>query len=87
MATEQEFEKAVAESKQLTQKPTNQELLTLYGLYKQATEGDISGERPGGFDFKGIAKHDAWAELQGVSKEAARQRYVELVKDLKSRYS
>lgn len=87
MASQEEFEQAVSESKNLTQRPTNQELLTLYALFKQATEGDIQGERPGGFDFKGIAKHDAWAELKGVSKEAARERYVELVQDLKSRYS
>lgn len=87
MASQEEFEKAVGESKNLTQRPTNQELLNLYALYKQATEGDVSGERPGGFDFKAIAKYDAWAEIKGTSSDDARDRYVSLVNDLKSRYS
>lgn len=51
----------------------------LYALYKQATEGDVSGERPGGFDFKAIAKYDAWAEIKGKSKEDAMKEYVSLV--------
>ena len=54
----------------------------LYGLYKQATEGDATGPRPGGFDFKAIAKYDAWHQLTGLSKDAARQQYVELVAEL-----
>lgn len=84
----QKFNKAVEQSKQLTQRPSNQELLKLYALYKQATEGDVAGERPGGgFDFKGIAKYDAWAELQGISKEEAQNNYAELVDDLKAKYS
>ena len=87
MATKEEFERAVADSRKLSQKPSNQELLTLYALYKQATEGDITGDRPGGFDFKGIAKYDAWAELKGATKESARERYIALVKELQSRES
>ena len=51
----------------------------LYALYKQATEGDVSGERPGGFDFKAIAKYDAWAEVKGKSKDDAMKEYVSLV--------
>ncbi len=51
----------------------------LYALYKQATEGDVSGERPGGFDFKAIAKYDSWAEIKGKSKEDAMKEYVSLV--------
>ena len=51
----------------------------LYALYKQTTEGDVSGERPGGFDFKAIAKYDAWAEIKGKSKEDAMKEYVSLV--------
>ena len=54
----------------------------LYALYKQATEGDVSGERPGGFDFKAIAKYDAWAEIKGKSKEDAMKEYVSLVNRL-----
>jgi diazepam-binding inhibitor (GABA receptor modulating acyl-CoA-binding protein) len=57
-------------------------LLQLYALYKQGTEGDVTSTRPGGFDFKAIAKYDAWKQLAGLSKDAARQQYVELVTEL-----
>lgn len=78
----QKFEQAVVRSKELTKRPSNEELLQLYALYKQATEGDVTGERPGGFDFKGIAKFDSWEELKGKSKEQAMAEYVALVDKL-----
>ncbi len=83
----QQFEQAAERSKQFTKRPTNEELLQLYALYKQATEGDASGERPGGFDFKAIAKFDSWAELKGKSKEQATQDYVALVDRLEKLYA
>jgi diazepam-binding inhibitor (GABA receptor modulator, acyl-CoA-binding protein) len=83
----QQFENAAARSKQFTKRPTNEELLQLYALYKQATEGDVSGDRPGGFDFKAIAKFDAWEELKGKSKEQAMQEYVSLVDALHQHYA
>jgi len=83
----QKFESAVERSKQLTKRPTNEELLQLYSLYKQATEGDVTGERPGGFDFKGIAKYDAWFELKGKSKDQAMEEYVSLVEKLHQQYA
>src|SRR5918995_2249872 len=76
------FESAVARSKEFTKRPSNEELLQLYALYKQATEGDVSGERPGGFDFKAIGKFHAWEELKGKSQEQAMQEYVSLVDSL-----
>ena len=76
------FEEAVIESKNLKEKPANDVLLKLYALYKQATEGDISGDRPGGFDFKGAAKYDAWEKQKGKESEAAKQEYVNFVKEL-----
>ena len=82
MATQEEFEAAVNQSKSFTKRPSNDDLLTLYALYKQATEGDVSGDRPGGFDFKAIAKYDAWATLKGMPKEEARREYVKLVDTL-----
>ncbi|MCC3151989.1 acyl-CoA-binding protein [Hymenobacter sp. BT770] len=82
MTTQEEFEAASQRAQQLPSKPSNMVLLQLYGLYKQATEGDVSGDRPGGFDFKAMAKYDAWASLRGTSKDAARQQYVELVSEL-----
>lgn len=75
----EQFEKAARDVHQLNEKPSNEILLSLYALYKQATEGDVTGERPGGFDFKGAAKYDAWASLQGTDKETAMQNYIELV--------
>lgn len=78
----QKFEQAVTRSKELTKRPSNEELLQLYALYKQATEGDVTGERPGGFDFKGIAKYDSWAEQKGKSKEQAMEEYVAFVDKL-----
>jgi acyl-CoA-binding protein len=82
MELNESFEKAVVQSKELTERPSNEELLKLYALYKQATEGDISGERPGGFDFKGIAKYDAWAMLKGMPSEKAKTEYIGFVESL-----
>ena len=87
MALLDDFNTAVTKSKDLTQRPSNEELLNLYSLFKQATEGDVSGERPGGFDFKAIAKFDAWASKKGTSKEQAMQDYVSLVSKLQQSYS
>lgn len=83
---QEQFDNAAARSKEFTKRPSNEELLQLYALYKQATEGDVSGERPGGFDFKAIAKHDAWEDLKGKSKELAMQEYVSLVNTLSEQY-
>ncbi|WP_299824306.1 acyl-CoA-binding protein [uncultured Pontibacter sp.] len=82
MATQEEFESAVERSKTLTERPSNDVLLKLYALFKQATEGDVNTDRPGGFDFKNIAKWDAWKGLQGKSSEEARAEYVALVNKL-----
>ncbi len=82
-----QFEEAAAKSKEMTQRPTNEELLKLYALYKQASEGDVSGERPGGFDFKGIAKYDAWAELKGMSGDKAKEEYIAFVNKLLQQYA
>lgn len=81
-----EFQTAVNRSKELTARPSNEELLSLYALYKQATEGDVMGDRPGGFDFKAIAKFDAWAELKGKSKEEAMKAYIDLMDKLYQTY-
>ena len=78
----QAFEEAVAKSKTLTERPSNDILLNLYALYKQVTEGDIKGERPGGFDFKGAAKYDAWESQKGKKPEVASKEYIELVNSL-----
>lgn len=82
MISQADFEAAAQRAQQLPSKPSNTVLLQLYALYKQATEGDVSGERPGGFDFKAIAKYDAWKGLAGTSQDDARQQYVALVTEL-----
>lgn len=79
MDLQQQFQSAVARSRELTSRPSNEDLLQLYALYKQATEGNVAGERPGGFDFKAIAKYDAWEEVRGKSKEDSMREYVALV--------
>ncbi|MET0732330.1 MAG: acyl-CoA-binding protein, partial [Casimicrobiaceae bacterium] len=65
--------------------PGNDELLALYSLYKQASAGDVTGERPGALDMVGRAKYDAWARRKGVTRDDAMREYVELVKTLKER--
>ena len=77
------FEQAVADSKNLSERPDNQTLLKLYALYKQATTGDVEGKRPGFTDMVGRAKWDAWNELKGTSKDDAMKQYVSLIEDLK----
>ena len=76
-----QFEDAAARSRTLGEQP-NDVLLKLYALYKQATAGDASGPRPGGFNMVGRAKHDAWAALAGTSSEQAMQDYIALVDEL-----
>jgi acyl-CoA-binding protein len=81
------LEEAVALTQQFTTRPSNEELLKLYGLYKQASEGDNEGERPGGFDFKAAAKYNSWLAFKGKSKAEATELYLELVEDLAKKYS
>ena len=84
MLVKEQFEKAVLESKSLSQKPDNEILLKLYSLYKQATDGDVNTEPPTNmFDFVNKAKHDAWSTLKGTSPEQAMESYIALVNKLK----
>ena len=78
-----QFEKAVADSKSLPEKPDNATLLKLYALYKQGSGGDVDGKRPGFTDMVGRAKWDAWNELKGKSGAEAMQEYVDLIESLK----
>ena len=84
MGLQKQFEEAVTNSKTLNEKPSNDVLLQLYSLYKQATTGDVNTEPPSNpFDFVNKAKYDAWVSLKGKTKEAAMQEYVDLVNKLK----
>ncbi len=86
MALAEDFSAAQTRVKQLSKTPAADELLELYALYKQASSGDVKGERPGMLDFKGRAKFDAWTAKKGVSGESAMKSYVELVAKLEAKY-
>ncbi len=82
-ALKKQFEAAVADSKKLAERPSSDVLLQLYALYKQATEGDVEGKRPGFTDMVGRAKYDAWAAVKGTTNDGAMKRSIELVSSLK----
>jgi diazepam-binding inhibitor (GABA receptor modulator, acyl-CoA-binding protein) len=77
MSLTDDFDAAVKRVNGLPAAPPNDVLLNLYGLYKQATAGDVSGSRPGMMDFKGRAKYDAWASRKGMSRDDAMRVYVQ----------
>ena len=77
------FDQAMADSKQLPERPDNMTLLKIYALYKQGSEGDVQGKRPGFTDMVGRAKWDAWNELKGTANEQAMQDYIDLIESLK----
>lgn len=87
MELKENFEAAVVKVKNLTQRPSNEELLKLYALYKQGSDGDVSGKKPGMFDIKGQAKYRAWEKQKGTAQDDAQQQYVSLVDELLEKYS
>ena len=87
MELKEEFEAAQQKVKTLTEKPGNDELLDLYALYKQATEGDNNTDEPGMFDMKGKFKWAQWNKKHGISSEEAMSQYVALVEVLLQKYT
>ncbi|XP_075868885.1 acyl-CoA-binding domain-containing protein 7 isoform X2 [Nelusetta ayraudi] len=81
-----EFEQIAADVQKVKTRPTDQELLDLYGLFKQANVGDVNTDRPGMLDFKGKAKWDAWESRKGMSKDDAMTAYIKLGKEVISKY-
>jgi acyl-CoA-binding protein len=79
----EQFQKAAQDVMSLEDRPDNDTMLRLYGLYKQGSEGDVSGPKPGFFDFVGTAKYEAWEKLSGTKPEDAMKKYVDLVKKLR----
>jgi acyl-CoA-binding protein len=77
------FDAAAKDAQKLKTRPADEDMLRLYALYKQATVGDASGDRPGAFDFVNRAKFDAWARLKGTDRDKAMKSYVDLVERLK----
>jgi len=82
---EEQFAQAQKDVNGLTERPDNQTMLKLYAYFKQATQGNVGGEAPGGFDFVKRAKFDAWTGIKGMSKPEAMQKYIELVKELRGK--
>lgn len=80
----QQFEQAIADSKNLSERPDNMTLLRIYALFKQATAGDVEGKRPGFADMIGRAKWDAWETLKGTGSDDAMRQYIALIEDLKA---
>jgi len=77
-----DFDKAAVAVKSLASRPDNDTMLQLYALFKQGSSGDVSGDKPGFFDFVATAKYEAWQQIKGLSQEDARKQYVELVTKL-----
>ncbi|MGV8898832.1 MAG: acyl-CoA-binding protein [Burkholderiaceae bacterium] len=84
MTLQSQFEQAVADSKNLSERPDNLTLLKLYALHKQGSAGDVQGERPGMTDFVARAKWDAWAAQKGLSQDQCMQQYLDLIASLKT---
>lgn len=82
MALRDDFQSAVERVKTLPKAPPPSDLLDLYALFKQSTEGDVAGKRPGMLDVKGRAKYDAWAKVQGRSADDAMNAYIAKVNSL-----
>ncbi|XP_078260550.1 acyl-CoA-binding protein isoform X1 [Rhinoraja longicauda] len=80
-----DFEKAAEDVKHLKTKPSDEDMLIIYSLYKQAVVGDVNTARPGILDLKGKAKWDAWNGQKGTSKEEAMKKYIEKVQELKGK--
>ncbi|KAI3426902.1 hypothetical protein D9Q98_006846 [Chlorella vulgaris] len=87
MGLKEDFDAAAEEAKALPDATSNDDKLQLYGLFKQASVGDVSTARPGMFDPKGKAKWDAWEKQKGKSQDAAMQEYIDLVQSLKAKYA
>lgn len=79
MSLQQAFDKAVQDVMKLRRRPSNDDMLVLYSLFKQASEGDVTGKRPGMLDITGRSKFDAWSRLKGTARDAAMQKYVDKV--------
>ena len=82
MPLEEDFKDAADRATKLPKRPPNDVLLQLYSLFKQGTEGDVTGSRPGFADFEGRAKFDAWSKHQGKTQKESMQSYIDIVVEL-----
>lgn len=77
-----QFQQATQDIKTLSERPSNPDLLELYSLFKQGTEGDVQGKRPGMTNVKGRFQYDAWSSKSGMSQDDAKQAYIDKVTEL-----
>lgn len=88
----QHFNDAAEQIKKITTSPSNDDLLILYGLYKQATVGDVNISQPSFYQFEAKAKYGAWEKQKGKSQDQAKHEYVEyamkfLPAEVKAKYN
>lgn len=83
----EQFEEATELANKFTKKPTDAEFLEFYGLFKQATVGDVNIEKPGALALKDKAKYEAWSSNKGLSKEAAKEAYVKVYEKYAPKYA
>jgi diazepam-binding inhibitor (GABA receptor modulating acyl-CoA-binding protein) len=83
---QKKFETAAMDVQKLKKRPDDEDMLRLYAHFKQGSDGDVTGERPGAFSFVDRAKYDAWAKLKGTDSAKAKEAYVKLVERLKKTY-
>jgi diazepam-binding inhibitor (GABA receptor modulating acyl-CoA-binding protein) len=83
---QKKFETAARDVQKLKKRPDDEDMLRLYAHFKQGSDGDVTGERPGAFSFVDRAKYDAWAKLKGTDSAKAKEAYVKLVERLKKTY-
>lgn len=86
VTSDKKFEAAARDVQKLTKRPDDEDMLRVYALYKQGTEGDVKGDRPGALALKDRAKFDAWARVKGTDSTKAREQYIKLVERLKKTY-
>jgi diazepam-binding inhibitor (GABA receptor modulating acyl-CoA-binding protein) len=81
-----EFLLAAEVVKKLKTKPSQEELLTIYGFYKQAVFGDNNNGEPGWLDFEGKKKHSEWLKHKGMANYDAEVNYITEVNSLIQKY-
>lgn len=86
MSLQTTFENVAKLVKTVKIRPTDEELLTLYGLYKQATEGNNKTTKPWVFELEKTSKWNAWSKNENMSKEDAQKKYIDKAYDVINKY-
>ena len=81
---EQSFRDAAARIKTRASTPSNGDLLILYGLYKQVTEGECNTAQPWAVQVQARSKWEAWNKNKGMERMNAMRKYIDKVEELMS---